>query len=302
MSLFITPFLQQFVLSPFEPGATIAAVQAFGRRTRPFRVQIRRPSGEVTPVVVRTSLQWAGVVTEARLLPTLRELGLPVPQLLAGPAYDPQQTGPAAITSLLGLLPGQSLLEIGLASPAGLEQSGNLVIEAVSRLHSVTEPLLHTRIGQALRRRDLLTELQLITEARGQWAEQAVFLDAVRRLAPALADIRVPLVFSNGDYQPENFLGEDGSVSGILDFEAACLEDPHYGFAIYPIYDIYPLYKAGFVEQYLRHAGLSAREFAPRLALRCLWTLQHRIEPDNEHNGYRDYLLTLLNDSLEKMD
>ncbi len=301
MSLSITRFQQQLVLSAFEPGTCIAALEPFGHRSRPFRVHVSRPSGEKTAVVVRTSNQWAGLVTEARLLPGLSELGLPVPQLLAGPAYDPLSTGPKCITSLLSLLPGESLLQVGLSSSEGLKQSAALVIEAVSRLHAVTESVLQTPVGRNLRRRDLLTELQLITEARGEWPERPVFQEAARRLAPVLADIQEPLIFSNGDYQPENFLGDERGLTGILDFEAACFEDPHYGFAIYPVYDIYPLYKAGFIQQYLQHAGLSEREFAPRLALRCLWKLQHGIEPDNEHNGYRDYLLGLLSDSLEKM-
>lgn len=301
MNQSLTPFQQQLVLSAFEPGTRIIAREPFGHRSRPFRVRVAQPSGAETTVVVRTSLHWDGVVTEARLLPTLAALGLPVPQLLAGPGADPDAANADAMTSLLSFLPGETLLQVGLSSPEGIEESGELLIEAVARLQALTAPLLETSLGQNLRRRDLLTELQMITEARGEWLEQPVFQQAVRRLAPVLADIAELLLFSNGDYQPENFLCEDHRLSGILDFESACLEDPHYGFAIYPLYDIYPLYKAGFLKKYLRHAGLSAREFAPRLALRCLWKLQHGIEPDNPHNGYRDYLLGLLSDSLARI-
>ncbi len=62
-----------------------------------------------------------------------------------------------------------------------------------------------------------------------------------------------------------------------MDFEGACFEDPHAGMATYRIYDLRPQNKAGLVARYLRRHGLSEGAFAPRMAVRCLATLQREI-------------------------
>jgi aminoglycoside phosphotransferase (APT) family kinase protein len=302
MHPFLTPFQQQFILSAFGPGAQIRAVLPFGQRTRPVGIRVTTSSGAETTVVLRTCRTWTGVVTEARLLPALAALGLPVPQVLAGPAFDESAATPeGAVMSLLSLLPGESLLQVSLSSAAGLCRAEAVLLEAVERLHALTEPLSQTLAGRSLPRRDLLAELDAIVDRGGEWAEQSVFQHAVQKLAPVLTHIQEPLVFTNGDYQPENILCDAAGLTGWLDFESAGLEDPHYGFAKYRVYDIHPLHKAGLVDRYLEARGLSEREFAPRMALRCLWTLQHGISPFKSHNGYRDTVLGLLHDALQRL-
>jgi aminoglycoside phosphotransferase (APT) family kinase protein len=116
-------------------------------------------------------------------------------------------------------------------------------------------------------------------------------------LTRALADVEVPLVFSNGDYNPLNFLHEGDALTGWLDFEGACFEDPHIGFAKFLIWspDEYGWgtgVKAGLIERYLYAQNVSRREFAPRLALRCLRHLQ-REAPANGEEGALQHRHTL---------
>jgi hypothetical protein len=68
-------------------------------------------------------------------------------------------------------------------------------------------------------------------------------------------------------------------VTAYLDFEAAKFEDRLIGFAKYLIYDLDPLNRAGLVREYLAHVGATTADFAPRLALGCLKTLQKEISP-----------------------
>ena len=75
-----------------------------------------------------------------------------------------------------------------------------------------------------------------------------------------------------GTHQPANFLTDGERVTGFLDFEVACFRDPLMGIAKYPVYDLHPLNKAGFVDLYLTSKGLDHTDFAPRLALMCLET------------------------------
>jgi thiamine kinase-like enzyme len=191
----------------------------------------------------------------------------------------------------------------------------------------VTERLNEEAAADHLVRRDLLTELRLIVERGGPWLLQPLFWQAVRQLIPVLARIDTPLVFSNGDYNPANFLSDGQQITGFVDFEMACFEDPHYGFAKYRVYDMYPFHKTGLVERYLQGCGLSETEFAPRLAVRCLWTLQREISVFAENarphdwtevfadasadtatddlqagqDGYRRHVLKLLRQSLEML-
>ncbi len=83
---------------------------------------------------------------------------------------------------------------------------------------------------------------------------------------------------------------------------------------------MFPFYKTGLVERYLERAGISEAEFAPRFALRCLWTLQREIRafaagaaadwselpadeasPQSGPDGYRRHVLHLLRSALEKI-
>jgi aminoglycoside phosphotransferase len=277
-------------------------------------------------VLLRTSRLLNGVETETRVLSLLTQLGLPVPEVLAGPAYDPGEPDMGAIC-VLSFLPGDNLQNLSRSSSVGVERASRLVLEAVGRLHQLTERLTQKATANPLMRRDLLTQLRLIVERGGQWLQQPLFWQAVRQLVPVLARIDTPLVFSNGDYNPANFLSDGQQITGFIDFEMACFEDPHYGFAKYRVYDMIPFCKTGLVERYLEAHGLSEVEFAPRMAVRCLWTLQREIpvfedkarpqnwsevfasetagtdsdDPQAGIKGYRRHVLKLLRQSLESL-
>ena len=71
--------------------------------------------------------------------------------------------------------------------------------------------------------------------------------------------------------------------------------------AKYPVYDLHPFNKAGFVDLYLDSMGLSRSDFAPRLTLMCLVTLQREIpvQPDSEDQyRYQAHVLRLLDEAM----
>jgi hypothetical protein len=90
-------------------------------------------------------------------------------------------------------------------------------------------------------------------------------------------------------------------VTAYLDFEEARFEDRLIGFAKYRIYDVAPLNFAGIVRDYIGYVRATPADFAPRLALGCLRTLQNEIAPtggDRDMAAYRERVLDLLNKSL----
>lgn len=325
-NLSLSAYQEALILSAFPNRAEIAHISFMDDRTGPpFKVMVRTVEGREIPVVLRTSRLLTGVETEIRTLPLLARLGLPVPEALAGPAYEPDASDRGAVC-VLSFLPGDNLQNLSLSASVGVERASALALEAVRRLHCLTERLTGAAANHLVRR-DLLTELRLIVERGGPWRDQPLFWRAVRQLVPVLARIDTPLVFSNGDYNPANFLSDGQKITGFIDFENACFEDPHYGFAKYRVYDMYPFHKTGLVERYLEEQGVSEAEFAPRMAVRCLWTLQREIpvfekntmprdwadvfagdtaataseDPQSGLDGYRRHVLKLLRQSLEML-
>jgi thiamine kinase-like enzyme len=133
-----------------------------------------------------------------------------------------------------------------------------------------------------------------------------VFAQAVELALPAVTAIDTPLAFSSGDYNPGNFLWDGERVTGFIDFTWACFEDPYISFAKYWLHDWFPLHKAGLVEHYLETQGLTLADFAPRLAVRCLWTLQREIpvtdvEGTSDYTRYRERVLGLLRRALHAL-
>ena len=135
----------------------------------------------------------------------------------------------------------------------------------------------------------------------GPWDGEATYANAVRTLKPVLSRIDTPLSFTNGDHQPANFLTDGKAVTGFLDFEDACLRDSLMSLTKYPVYDLHPFNKAGFVDLYLDRMGISRSDFAPRLAFMCLVTLQREIpvRPDSEDQSrYQAHVLRLLDEAM----
>ena len=289
----LTPFQHRFVLSAFPRGARVVDAEPTRRYYGlgfPLRVRVVSPAGERL-VLLRLDSFRGGIETEAALLPVIARLGLPVPELLGGPATDPERPG-AGPMILISVVPGQDLLALGWnASSADLDRYIALVLEGIERLHGLTSAILADPVGSRLPCLSLAGELRAIAERGGPWMDEPVFRRAFERVWPlAEADPTAP-AFSSGDYNPGNFLSDGHRLTGIVDFALSCFEDPHIGLAKYWTYDWYPYNKAGLVERYLAQRGVSPEQFALRLAVRCLWTLQRGL-PVAGHDNTRGHVQT----------
>jgi hypothetical protein len=124
-----------------------------------MRVEVQWPNGTAHVLILRLDRDPDGVVREAQVLPILKSLGLPVPRLLAGPAYDSEQPDLGAMT-VISLLPGDDLLTWGWrVAVTELARIEEMVVEAVMRLQSSTPHLEHHHLASMLPRYSLLHEL-----------------------------------------------------------------------------------------------------------------------------------------------
>ena len=310
----LSAFQEALILSVCPAGTRIVSAR-FHRPVRlpgPVWVRVALPNGNEQMLILRMDQRISGVEREAAMLPVLARLGLPVPTVLAGPVIDPTQPTMGAMT-VLNVLPGQDLLAWSWdAPPEAVELAMRLVLEGVQRLHELTEPLRREQIAAQLPHITLQSELQGILARDGPWLNETVFKQAIDRLRPIIVNIHTPLVFSSSDYNQGNFLFDGEKLTGFIDFTGPCFEDPHVGMAKFWTYSWYPLDRAGIVERYLEQVRLSFTEFAPRLAIRCLWTLQREIavtggedvlvEDEYEsHADYRKRILDLLERAMEEI-
>jgi aminoglycoside phosphotransferase len=267
-----------------------------------MQVSLRTPEGSPEQCVIKTGDRVQPLEREASVLTALAELGLTVPAVLAGPVAP---TGQAEIDALVVLseLPGQPLPWLGLTSLAEADLTCRLLIRGVVQLHQLTAQVSRHAVASSLPRVTLSSELDEIAQRGREWLEAGLFARAVNLLRRALPAVEVPLVFSNGDYNPLNFLHDGDALTGWVDFEGACFEDPHIGFAKFLIWsqDDYGWgtgVKAGLLERYLYARNISRREFAPRLALRCLTHLQRESSLNDEGALQHRHTLRLLEESL----
>jgi hypothetical protein len=171
-------------------------------------------------------------------------------------------------------------------------------------LHELTEAIGQHEIAPSLPQITLSMELNEIVQSGGEWLGVDRFARAVDCLHRTVRDVEIPLVFSNGDYNPLNFLCNGQTVTGWVDFEAACFEDPHISFAKFLIWgrDDYGWgtgVKAGLVERYLYAQNVSRRGFAPRLVLRCLHHLIREVSPRGEADtAQRGHMLDIVEKGL----
>ncbi|WP_230208433.1 hypothetical protein [Microlunatus sp. Gsoil 973] len=85
---------------------------------------------------------------------------------------------------------------------------------------------------------------------------------------------RLPLAFSNGDYNPRNVLADDSGLIGWVDFEHAWFEDPLIGFPKFLFWADDSGWmlasRTGLVERYLYRHRIAPASFAVRVVLRGL--------------------------------
>jgi aminoglycoside phosphotransferase (APT) family kinase protein len=305
MSCPLTAFHKAFVLSLFPPGTRITAAHYMQSLVpSPIHVRVTLPDGTEEQVVLRIARNRGGVEREALVLPVLARLGLPVPAVLAGPVSDLEDAQAFAM-SLHSWLPGRTLHAWSEHSGTGLEFAIQQTIEAVSRLHQLTDRIQQDAIGSLLPHKTLSSELRNLLHGGNPWMQDSVVESAVARLLSVVDTLDTPLVFSNGDYQPANFLAEGGRLTGFVDFEKACFEDPLITLARYPVYNLNPLYQAGVVTRFLQERGFSDYDFAPRLALFCLRTLVTKVPVSGGTQAQqerREHVLTLLTAALSLME
>jgi hypothetical protein len=101
---------------------------------------------------------------------------------------------------------------------------------------------------------------------------------------------------------PKRSLADDfhGVLTGMVDFEKAAFVDPLAVLARYPVYDLQPIWGSKFAERVLAHLGYTAEEFAPRVAVLCLRTLQTKV-PASIRNDRSKFVLTTFKTALAQM-
>ncbi|OGN23198.1 MAG: hypothetical protein A2918_04155 [Candidatus Yanofskybacteria bacterium RIFCSPLOWO2_01_FULL_42_49] len=266
----------------------------------PIRVKVKTKDEQIVTVVLRKN-RHGDVRKEIQIFNALKEYGLPVPQVLSGP-FETEDDEYAAVYSLL---PGENLQKLSMRSDEDLVLAKELLVQAVIKLMDATDFIKKHEISKILPSVTLADELESLNSKDNPWFEDKVYQEALQKLQKVIPDIKTPLVLSNGDYQPGNFLTEDGQITGFLDFESPSFQDPMMGFVKYPIYDLHPLGRTDVVDTFLNKKGFSEKDFNYRLALGCLKILKKEIPVtggDEEVQKYRHRVVSLLDKSLKIID
>jgi aminoglycoside phosphotransferase len=271
--------IESSLLSLYPPETRILEIRSYrpGYADFPARASARLPDGTVVRCVVKRSGDLERLQTEAALTSMARELGLPAPEILAGPLPCAEE-GAAGSALFMSEMPGRPLPWIALNDLREADRTCDLLFAGVRRLHGLTEAVRRHPAARLLPEFGLMREWEAIVQRSADWERDDRFARAVEILGRTLPRIEAPLVFSNGDYNPLNFLADENGLTGWIDFEYARFEDPHIGFAKFLLWadDDYGWgtgKKTGLVERWLYAENISRREFAPRLALRLLWHL-----------------------------
>ena len=293
--------LQRRMIAAVCPGAQIVAAEYFQKEYTPgpMRVTVRSRDGREDDVVLRIS-RHGSVLNEARLLPVLSKLGLPVPEVLAGPERDPDLPEPPYV-AVYSLLLGVDLQQFSLASDECCQQALRLVIAAARRLAAVTTDLRAEPSLGFLPTTALSDQLDAVVGHGGPWMKEHVFADAAEIVRPFYEVMGDTTVFTAGDYQPANFLTDGVGVTGFVDFELAGYQDFLYGFVKYPIYDMLPFMRNDFVRFLLGETGATVRAFNLRLVLGCLGSLHREIPVRGGNGAYRNHVKQLLTDALNAL-
>lgn len=262
----------------------------------PVRVGVKTRDGGITAVVLRKN-RHGDVRKEIKVFRALAEYGLPVPEILS----EPFKTTDGEYAAIYSLLPGENLQKLSMRSKKDLVLAKNLLLEAVIKLMDATDFIKKHKVSKILPSITLVDELGALNTKDNLWLKEKIYQDVIQKLQKILPSIEMPLVLSNGDYQPGNFLAQNGKISGYLDFESPSFQDPIMGFVKYPIYDLDPLGKTDIIKVFLDRKGFFENDFNHRLALGCLKVLKKEIlvsGGNDEMNEYRNRVLRLLSESL----
>ncbi|MEZ4859835.1 MAG: phosphotransferase [Caldilineaceae bacterium] len=294
--------LSSTILQMLPQATTIVDLQSYrpGYLPYPARVTLQTKTGKTMVCVLKTSTDRDQIVYEAQVLQALADLDLPVPTVLAGPVTISTEQEPLTLL-LLSELPGEPLPWIALNDLDAAYRTCQLVTEAVDALHVLTPHVLAHPISALIPTRTLKSELEMIRAREGAWFATPQFAAAFALVERVLPQLDSPLVFSNGDYNPLNFLVADDALVGWIDFEHACFEDPYIGFAKFLLWadDAYGWgagAKAGLVERYLYEHQIAPTDFLGRLVLRGLRHVQET-SPENPPN----YMLQVIAGGVQRL-
>ena len=282
------------------PNSKVQSVQEQIEPWMPFssRVNLELPTGEIRIIDFRFDIS----PDRADLLKVLAANGIAGPQLITGPI---RTTDGSRWMSLTEVPRGDNLLLWALGgTPHRIRLATERAFEAIHQLQEVTPILQAHPLGATLPRRTLLDEIDMLThddlwnedpwlaeegKSRKAWLKDPWFVEALAKIRLAVAKVDDPLVYTHysfffplsyrvqtteksfdeplgapGDpYYQENPLSEFVQPFGYFG-------DPLLGLAMVWLQDCYPFVHTGFVEQYLWRAGVSQRDFAPRLGIKAL--------------------------------
>ncbi len=279
-----------------ESGARIEQIRPFRRLPLPFpaALVLATSRGPVTCVVkvapasASQALQFRDhaperLTIEAATLDALSRIGYAAPRVLAGPATVQTDSGPHDVL-VMTRLPGDPLPWIGVRDIATVDRTCRLLFDAIDGLHDLTEQLSDAAVGDAIPRRTLNEELVDASTTTSPWTASRLVQEALEALHHHLPLHRLPLVFSNGDYNPLNVLADDAGLTGWVDFEHSRFEDPLIGFPKFLFWSDDSGWalasQSGLVERYLYRHRLTPATFAVRVVLRGLTHL-HDTTPDD---------------------
>ncbi|CAA9303948.1 MAG: hypothetical protein AVDCRST_MAG77-5876 [uncultured Chloroflexi bacterium] len=287
----LTPFQERLVLSVCPAGTRLLDARPGrpGPERCPLRVRVALPGGAEHPLYLRLDRSGHGVDREARLLPTLRRLGLPVPEVLAGPVRDPAQPELAAM-AVYAELPGENLLRRSWRTPIGAQRDANdgladQLLEGIALIQGISGTLAGEEIASLLPQEGLAHELRwhvqdrLASSPDDPWRGDVWLEQAVRLLGPPVERAEretPPRCFWNGDYNPGNFLSDGARLTGIVDVAWASWHDPHYGLARFTVYEWVLFDRPRLFRRYQERHGIGARHFALRSAVHAATTLLSR--------------------------
>lgn len=268
-----------------SPGSRVAQVEPYRRHPTPFpaKLTLDTPSGPLECVVKTAPAHSSRLAVEANALQVMHQVGAPTPKLLTGPTLVHTDTGPIEFV-VMTPLPGQHLPWLNIPDITTGDRTCHLWIQAVDQLHALTDQVQTFPAGQNLTYRTLDDELAEILASDSPWTATPIFDHAVDLLKTHLADHRLPLVFSNGDYNPLNILLSNGDQTSWIDFEYTAFEDPLIGMPKFWFWADDSGWSSGsqlgLIERYLYQHHITTDAFAVRILLRGLTHLRDHTPDD----------------------
>jgi aminoglycoside phosphotransferase len=262
------------VVGLLAPGAHIQQILRFRQAPLPFpaKLVLATEAGSVA-CVVKVNTEPGRLQHEADVLAALADLKFSAPRLLAGPEAVDTSVGPVEVL-VLSHLQGDALPWIGVIDVEVADRTCRLLFGAIDDLHALTPRMAAHEIRSTLPTRTLDHELAALAERQSPWAGTRIVQDGLNVLRTSIPRHRLPLVFSNGDYNPLNVLADEAGVTGWVDFEHACFEDPYIGLPKFQFWADDSGWslasRIGLVERFLYRQEVSPATFMVRVVLRGL--------------------------------